>query len=84
MNANSSKEGFPGSSKTTIVRLVHASERALKLNQHTAEEVIMNIEALELNAVAEVAKAEESVELLALTVDDLDLIGGGVYVGNNL
>lgn len=51
-------------------------------NQHTAEEGTMNNETLELNAVAEVAKTEESIEFLALSVDDLDLVGGGCHVGN--
>jgi len=37
----------------------------------------MNIETLELNAVADVAKNEDAFELLALSVDDLDLVGGG-------
>ncbi len=41
----------------------------------------MNIETLELVAVAEAAKKEDSLELLALSVDDLDLIGGGAQVG---
>jgi hypothetical protein len=60
---------------------VLANERAKKLNQHTAEEDTMNIETLELNAIAETAKTEESLELLALSVDDLDLVGGGVITG---
>lgn len=42
----------------------------------------MNIETLELNAVAEVTNADESFDLLALSVDDLDLIGGGIVVGS--
>ena len=41
----------------------------------------MNIEMLELNAVVEAAKAEESFELLALAIEDLDLVGGGAFVG---
>jgi hypothetical protein len=41
----------------------------------------MNIETLELNAVAEVAKYEDAIELLALSIDDLDLIGGGHSIG---
>lgn len=40
----------------------------------------MSIEMLELNAV-EGDKAEESFELLALSIDDLDLVGGGNAVG---
>ena len=41
----------------------------------------MNVEAVELNAVAEVAKTDEAIELLALSIDDLDLIGGGISLG---
>lgn len=41
----------------------------------------MNIETLEMNAVAEIAKNDEAFELLALSIDDLDLIGGGVMTG---
>jgi hypothetical protein len=44
----------------------------------------MNIETLELNAVVEAAKSEESFELLALSIDDLDLVGGGSTVGTLL
>jgi hypothetical protein len=41
----------------------------------------MNIEMLELNAISEATKSEEAAELLALSIDDLDLIGGGVTIG---
>ena len=41
----------------------------------------MNVEAVELSAVAEVAKTDEAIELLALSIDDLDLIGGGISLG---
>jgi hypothetical protein len=41
----------------------------------------MSIETLELNTVAEVTKADETFELLALSIDDLDLVGGGQIVG---
>jgi hypothetical protein len=41
----------------------------------------MNIETLEMNAVAEIAKNDEAFELLALSIDDLDLVGGGVITG---
>lgn len=44
----------------------------------------MNIETLELNAVAEVAKTDETVELLALSLDDLDLVAGGASLGTLL
>lgn len=46
-----------------------------------AEEDKMNIETLELNAVTEVTKADETFELLTLSIDDLDLVGGGQIVG---
>ena len=52
-----------------------------KPNQHTAEEDTMNIETLELNAVAETEKSSEALELLALSIDDLDLVGGGASLG---
>lgn len=41
----------------------------------------MNVETLELST-AEVAKEDEAFELLALSLDDLDLIGGGCTIGN--
>jgi len=44
----------------------------------------MNIETLELNAVAEAVKTDATLELLALSIDDLDLVGGGVTIGNAL
>ena len=44
----------------------------------------MNIETLELSAIAEVAKTDETFELLALSIDDLDLVGGGSLVGTIL
>lgn len=56
---------------------MHAAERAWNLNKHTAEEDTMNIETLELTVVAEAAKNEDAFELLALSIDDLDLVGGG-------
>lgn len=37
----------------------------------------MNIETLELNAVAEASKNDDAFELLTLSMDDLDLVGGG-------
>jgi hypothetical protein len=42
----------------------------------------MNIETLEMNAVAEVTKNNEAFELLSLSIDDLDLVGGGAAIGN--
>lgn len=41
----------------------------------------MNIETLELNAIAETAKTDDSLEVLALSLDDLDLVGGGSVIG---
>lgn len=42
------------------------------------------MQATELKAVEQVVKADESVELLALSLDDLDLVGGGQHIGNLL
>ena len=42
----------------------------------------MNIETLELNAVADAIKTEAPAELLALSIDDLDLVGGGCTLGS--
>jgi len=44
----------------------------------------MNIETTELKAVEQVVMADEAVELLALSVDDLDLVAGGAIIGNLL
>jgi hypothetical protein len=44
----------------------------------------MNIETLELSAVTEVTEARETFELLALSLDDLDLVGGGNTIGTAL
>jgi hypothetical protein len=41
----------------------------------------MTIETLELNNVAEVAKNDDAFELLALSLDDLDVVGGGIAIG---
>ena len=38
----------------------------------------MNIETLELSTVAEGSKNDDATELLALSMDDLDLVGGGL------
>jgi hypothetical protein len=40
----------------------------------------MNIETLELDAVVETEKFDQ-IDLLALSVDDLDLVGGGSSLG---
>ena len=41
----------------------------------------MNVETVELQAIAEVAKTAEVVEVLSLSLDDLDLVGGGSSLG---
>ncbi|HQR56333.1 MAG TPA: hypothetical protein PLW72_10105 [Burkholderiaceae bacterium] len=41
----------------------------------------MNIETLEMVAIVEAAKTEETFELLALSIDDLDMVGGGAAIG---
>ncbi len=41
----------------------------------------MNIETIELIAVAETTNAQETVDLLALSLDDMDLVAGGTTVG---
>ena len=42
----------------------------------------MNVETVELKAVAEIAKTGEAIELLALSIDDLDLVAGGSSLGS--
>jgi hypothetical protein len=41
----------------------------------------MNVETVELQAVAEVVKTNEAVEILSLSLDDLDLVAGGASLG---
>lgn len=41
----------------------------------------MNVDTVELNAVAEVTKTDETIELLSLSINDLDLVAGGVSLG---
>jgi len=41
----------------------------------------MSVETIEVKAVEQVASTEEGLEILALSFDDLDLIGGGVTIG---
>lgn len=41
----------------------------------------MNVETVELQAIAEVAKTEEFAEVLSLSIDDLDLVAGGASLG---
>jgi hypothetical protein len=41
----------------------------------------MNVETIELKAVEQAAQTSESVDFLMLSLDDLDLVGGGSLVG---
>ena len=41
----------------------------------------MNVETVELQTIVEVAKTAEVVEVLSLSLDDLDLVGGGSSLG---
>lgn len=41
----------------------------------------MNVETLELNTATEAAKSDEVTEMLSLSIDDLDLVGGGNFIG---
>jgi hypothetical protein len=41
----------------------------------------MNVETTELKAVEQVVEADESLEILALSFEDLDLVGGGSMIG---
>lgn len=41
----------------------------------------MNVETVELQAITEVAKTDEVVEVLSLSLDDLDLVAGGASLG---
>jgi hypothetical protein len=41
----------------------------------------MTTETLDLNTAAEVSKTDDLTELFALSVEDLDLVGGGTAVG---
>ena len=41
----------------------------------------MNVETVELQAVIEVAKTDEAIEVFALSLDDLDLVAGGTSLG---
>jgi len=52
----------------------------MKLNS-LAEGTTMSVETIEVKAVEQVASTEEGLEILALSFDDLDLIGGGVTIG---
>ena len=52
-----------------------------EINQLAEKETAMNVETVELQAVAEVAKTDEAIEVLALSLDDLDLVAGGTSLG---
>lgn len=41
----------------------------------------MNVETTELKTVDQTVETEESTEILALSFDDLDLVGGGTAIG---
>ena len=41
----------------------------------------MNVETVELQAIAEVAKTDQVAEVLSLSIDDLDLVAGGASLG---
>ena len=41
----------------------------------------MNVETVEIQAIAEVAKTDEVAEILSLSIDDLDLVAGGTSLG---
>jgi hypothetical protein len=63
---------------------VPAAVWALTKDQHFAEEDTMSIEMLELNAVEKTEESNEKLELIALSLDDLDLVGGGGDVVGSL
>jgi hypothetical protein len=52
-----------------------------EINQPAEKETAMNIETVELQAIAQVAKTDEVVEVLSLSLDDLDLVAGGTSLG---
>jgi hypothetical protein len=41
----------------------------------------MNVENFELTAVADAARTDEGIDVLALSLDDLDLVAGGTSLG---
>jgi hypothetical protein len=41
----------------------------------------MNVEITELKSIEQAIKTDESDEILALSFDDLDLVGGGNFTG---
>jgi hypothetical protein len=52
-----------------------------EITQLAEKETAMNVVNVELQAVAEVAKTDEAFEVLALSLDDLDLVAGGTSLG---
>jgi hypothetical protein len=52
-----------------------------KITQLAEKETAMNVVSVELQAVAEVEKTDEVVEVLSLSLDDLDLVAGGTSLG---
>jgi hypothetical protein len=86
VNANSVMGGFARPLLSFKVRPVQASGLLRKeTNIHLRiGDTTMNVETLEMNAVTDAAKADDTFELLALSLDDLDLIGGGIVIGNIL
>jgi hypothetical protein len=60
---------------------VPAAERPLEPTNYLAEEDVMNVEVTELKAIEEATQADDSIELFALSIDDLDLVGGGAVIG---
>jgi hypothetical protein len=60
----------------------HPCHSKTKDHEPLAEkETAMNVETVELKAVAEVAKTDEAIEVLALSLDDLDIVAGGASLG---
>jgi hypothetical protein len=55
--------------------------KAEEITQLAEKETAMNIETVELQAIAEIAKTDEVVEVLSLSLDDLDLVAGGTSLG---
>jgi hypothetical protein len=55
--------------------------RAEEITQLAEKETAMNIETVELQAIAEITKTDEIVEVLSLSLDDLDLVAGGSSLG---
>jgi hypothetical protein len=86
VNANSVIGGFARPLRCFKVRPVQASGLSREeTNLHLRiGDTTMNVEMIETNAVTEVAKADDTFELLALSLDDLDLVGGGSTIGNQL